>query len=49
MMKVLFTEFHNSQTSGYDSVDPYLGDNSSVHNGKLYNMYGPVERTPQGM
>ena len=48
IMKVAFTGYHNSQTFGVDSVNPYLGENSSMHNGKLFTMYGPIERTPKG-
>ena len=48
IMKAAFTEFHNSQHSGVDSVNPYLGDNSSVHKGRIFTMYGPIERTKTG-
>lgn len=47
-MKVAFTEFHNSQQFGVDSVNPYLGEDSSVHDGKLFSMFGPIETTPKG-
>eukprot|EP00816_Leptocylindrus_hargravesii_P011211 CAMPEP_0196823910 /NCGR_PEP_ID=MMETSP1362-20130617/89545_1 /TAXON_ID=163516 /ORGANISM="Leptocylindrus danicus, Strain CCMP1856" /LENGTH=1075 /DNA_ID=CAMNT_0042203963 /DNA_START=171 /DNA_END=3395 /DNA_ORIENTATION=- len=49
IMKVAFTEFHNSQQFGVDSVNPYLGEDSSVHDGKLFSMFGPVEATPKGI
>ena len=48
MMKVAFTGFHNSQHSGVDSANPYLGDNSSLHKGRLFTMYGPIETTKTG-